>query len=103
MSLMPTEETGETRVRTDCLNFDVSLYIQIEKQISIRWRRHWDYIFLGILDPAAVQDVTKFPSLITNVPLQLVRDIINGIRYQGYNGKRLEHVCAVKENLEEEP
>jgi len=23
--LMPVEETGETRVRTDCLNFDVSL------------------------------------------------------------------------------
>jgi len=25
MSLMPIEETGETRVRADCLNFDVSL------------------------------------------------------------------------------
>jgi len=30
---MPTEETGETKVRTDCLNFDVSLCIQIKKQI----------------------------------------------------------------------
>ena len=44
--------------------------------------------FCGILDPAAIQDVTKFPSL-TNVLLQLVRDI-NGICYQGYDEKRLE-------------
>jgi len=27
--------------------------------------------FCGILDPAAVQDCTKYPSLITNVMLQL--------------------------------
>jgi len=47
LSLMPIEETGETRVRTHCLNFDVSLCIQIKKQISIRGRRHWDYIFAG--------------------------------------------------------
>jgi len=53
---MPIEETVETRVRTDCLNFDVSLCPQIKKQISIRGRRHWDFIFCGILDPAAVQD-----------------------------------------------
>jgi len=33
---MPTEETGETKVRTDCLNFNVSLFIQIKKQYSIR-------------------------------------------------------------------
>jgi len=32
---MPTEETGETKVRTDCLNFNVSLFIQIKKQYSI--------------------------------------------------------------------
>jgi len=43
---MPLEETGETRVRTDCLNFDFSLCIQIKKQTSIRGRRHWDYIFV---------------------------------------------------------
>jgi len=36
LPLMPIEETGETRVRTDCLNFDVSLCIQIKKQNSIR-------------------------------------------------------------------
>jgi len=42
LSLMPTEETGES----DCLNFDASLCIQIKHQISIRGRRHWDYIFL---------------------------------------------------------
>jgi len=40
---MPIEETGETN---DCLNCDVFLWIQIKKQISIRGRRHWDYIFL---------------------------------------------------------
>jgi len=28
---MPTEETGERRIRTDCLNFDVSLRIQIKR------------------------------------------------------------------------
>jgi len=44
---MPVEETGETRVGNDCLDFDVSLCIQIKKQISIRGRRHWDYIFVG--------------------------------------------------------
>jgi len=43
-TLMPLEETGETRVRIDCLNFDPSLCIQIKKHNS---RRHWDYIFLG--------------------------------------------------------
>jgi len=46
LSLMPIDETSETRVKTDCLNFDVSLCIQIKKQISIRGRRHWDYIFV---------------------------------------------------------
>ena len=65
--------------------------------------------FLGILDPAAVQDCTKFPGLITNVLLQLVRDIINGVCYQRCE-KRLEQrkgrpyviVCAAEENLEDE-
>jgi len=84
MSLMPTEETRRSRVRIECLNFDVSLCIQIKKQISIRGRRHWDYNVCGILDPAAVHDCTKFPSLIINVLLQLVRDIINGVSYQRY-------------------
>jgi len=42
MSLMPTEETGGTRVWIDCLNFDVFLCMQIKKQVSIRGRRHWD-------------------------------------------------------------
>jgi len=40
--------------------------------------------FCGILDPAAVQDRTKFPTLLTNVFLQSVRDIINGACYQRY-------------------
>jgi len=48
MSLMPTEKTGGIRERLIvCLNFDVFLCIQIKKQISIRGRRHWDYIFVG--------------------------------------------------------
>jgi len=34
LSLMPIEENGETRVRTDCLNFDVSLCIQILKKLN---------------------------------------------------------------------
>jgi len=89
LSLMPIEETGETRVRTDCLNFDVFLRIQIKKQISIRGRRNWGYIPCGILDPAAVHDCTKFPSLLANVLLQLVEDIISGVCYQRYE-KRLE-------------
>jgi len=35
---------------------------KLKKQISIRGRRHWNSIFCGILDLAAVQDCTKFPS-----------------------------------------
>jgi len=42
---MSIEGTGETRVRTDCLNIDVSLHVQIKKQISVR--RHWEYITVG--------------------------------------------------------
>jgi len=45
LSLTPVEETGETRVRTDFLNFDVSQCTQIKKQISIIRRRYWDNIF----------------------------------------------------------
>jgi len=44
---MPIENASETRVRIDCLNFYVSLRIQIKKQISIGGRRHWEYIFVG--------------------------------------------------------
>jgi len=44
--------------------------------------------FCGILDHATVQDCTNLPSLITNVVLQLLRDIINGVCYQRYK-KRL--------------
>ena len=79
---MPIYETGETKVRSDCLNFGVSLCIQIKKEAL-------GLYFCGILDPAAVQDWTKFPSLITNVLLQLTRDIINGVCYQRYE-KHLE-------------
>jgi len=38
---------------------------------------------------SAVQDCTKFPSLIATVLLQLVRDISNGVCYQRYE-KHLE-------------
>jgi len=40
--------------------------------------------FCGILDPATVQDGKKCPSLITNVILQLVTNIINGVCYRRY-------------------
>jgi len=68
-----------------------------------------DYIFCGILDPAAVQNCTKFPSFIRNALLQLVKDIINAVCYQRYE-KHLEQqkgrpkvsICAAEENLEEE-
>jgi len=33
-SLMPIEETGDTRVRTNCLNFDVSLCISIKNEFQ---------------------------------------------------------------------
>jgi len=36
----------------------------------------------GLLDSAVVQDCTKFPSVLTNAFLQLVRDIINRVCYQ---------------------
>jgi len=42
-----------------------SLCITIEKQISIGGRRHLDYIFWGILDPAAVQDCTYYTPTIS--------------------------------------
>jgi len=90
---MPIEGTGETRVRIDCLNFDVSLCIKNEKQISITGRRHRHNIFCGILGPAAVQDCTKFPSLITPVLLRLVRDIINVVCYQRYEKRFERQIC----------
>ena len=69
LSLTPTEETDEARVRTDCLNFDVSQCIQIKKKFNQRKEALGIY-FCGILDPAAVQDCTKHPSLIRNALLQ---------------------------------
>jgi len=64
--------------------------------------------FWRILDPAAVQDCTKFSSL-TNVLIQLVRAIINRICYQRYEKRRAQqknrpnvNVCGAEENLEEE-
>jgi len=65
---MPLEETGETRVRTDCLNFRFSLCIQIKNKFQLE-EEGTGIILCGILD----QDCTKFP--ITNVLLRLVRDI----------------------------
>jgi len=61
--------------------------------------------FCGVLDLTAAQDCTKFPSLITNVLLQLVRDIINGDCYQRYEqqkGRPDVNICTAEENLEEE-
>ena len=65
--------------------------------------------FCGVLDPTAAQDCEKFPSLIPNVPLQLVRDIINGDCYQRYEKRNEQQkgrpdvdVRAAEKNLEEE-
>jgi len=60
----------------------------MKKQIPAGGRRHW-IIFLWDLDPAAAEECTNFPSLVANVPLQLLRDIINGEYYHRYE-KRLE-------------
>jgi len=59
LSLMPIEETRETRVRTDCLNFDVSLCVQIKNKFHLK-KEGIENIFYWILDPAAVKDCTKF-------------------------------------------
>jgi len=32
--LMPLEETGETRVRTDCLNFDISYVYKLKSKFQ---------------------------------------------------------------------
>jgi len=40
---MPIEENGETKVKSYCLNFDVSLCIHFKKNISIRQRSHWEH------------------------------------------------------------
>ena len=64
--------------------------------------------FCVILDPATVQDCIKFPSLITNVLVQLVKDIINEVCHQRYEkclqqqkGRPNVKVCPAEENLEE--
>jgi len=62
---------------------------KLKNKFSIRGRNHWGYFFCGTFDPAALQDCTKFPRLITNVLLQLVKEIINEVCYQRYE-KRLE-------------
>jgi len=88
--------------------FDVSLCIQIKKQISIRGRRHYGYNFCEILDPAAVQDCRKSPSE-KNILLQLVSHIINGVCYKRYE-KHLEqqkycpnvNICTAEDNFKEE-
>jgi len=36
LSLMPIAETGETRVRTDCLNFDVSHACKLKNKFQFR-------------------------------------------------------------------
>ena len=57
--LMPIEETGEARVRTDCLNFDVCLRILIEN-ILIVGRRHQEYISLGFQIPLQIRIAQNF-------------------------------------------
>ena len=94
LSPMPIEETSETRVRTDCLNFHVSLCIHIKKQFQSEEEGIGVILyFCGTFDPAAVKDCTKCPSFITNVLLLLVRDVISGVCCQRYE-KRLEQEKA---------
>ena len=77
-------------------------------KIGFNYKKSLGSQFCGILDPAAVQDYTKFLSSITNVFIQLVRDINNGVCYHCYE-ERLEqqkgrlnvNVGAAEENLEE--
>jgi len=64
--------------------------------------------FCGILDPTAVQDCTKFPSLITNVLLQLVRYIIYKVccqryekRFEQQKGRPYVNFFIAEENLED--
>jgi len=66
---MSIEVTGETKVRTDCLNFDVTLCIAYKLKDTFELGEEGiSYIhFCGILDHATVHDCTKLPSLITNV------------------------------------
>jgi len=42
---MPIEETGETRVRTDCLNFDIAY--KLKNKFQFEEEGIWDYIFEG--------------------------------------------------------
>jgi len=93
------------------LNVEISMFLYVYKlKNKFQFEEGGIVIvfFCWILDPAAVEDCTKFPSLITNVLLKLVRDITNGICYQRHE-KRLEqqkgypdvNVCAAEEHLEE--
>jgi len=96
---MTIEETGEIWVKTDCLNFDVSYAYKFKNLLE----EALGLYFCRILGPAAVQDCTKFPRLMTNALLQLVRDIINGVSYQRYEkcleqqkGRLNVNVCEKK-------
>jgi len=58
------------------------------EKTNLNWRKKaLGIYFCGILDPVAVQDCTKFPSVITNVLLQLMKDIINGVCYQRFENR----------------
>jgi len=80
---MPVGNTGETRLRLIVYisTFPCAYKLKIKFQFE---EEGIGNIFCGILDHVAVQDCTKFPSVIANVLLQLVKDIINGVGYQRY-------------------
>jgi len=64
---MSVEETGETRVRTDCLNFDVSNAYKIKKLLeALRLYFLWDF------KSHCSSRCTKFNRLMTNALLQLL-------------------------------
>lgn len=68
LSVAPIGESGETRFRTDCLNFLVALCMQIRKRFPLE--EEGIVASLGILDPAVAIDLTKSPSSIVNVALK---------------------------------
>jgi len=82
-------------------------YVHTNFKKLIRGKRHWDYIFCGILDPAAVQDCTKIPGLNRKRTPTIIERYHqrSSVCYQRYE-KRLQQqkgrqnvdVCASEEN-----
>jgi len=61
LSLTPTEQTGETRVRPYCLNVNFSNAYKLKNKFWLE-KEGVGIEFCGISDTAAVQDRRKFPT-----------------------------------------